>query len=357
MHRYQSRGRRVPLAIITALAVVWLAALPALAAVAPVQVAVTPYPNNAAGTSPAFITNGELVAFDVSVANGTSTTTGVSFTAQVTESPSVAADATYVGTYVTGGSVAAQTTCSQSGSLACSVGNIPASGTLTLRAIYRAPTLLATEPNTALTFTITGHGNGATDSDKNNQSQGDTYSSSAVVEVVQLFANDASRRGVAAFINGTAEFTRSTDPSAFGPLNPTITRVRIPAFAAASEIPFGTALWFSEFTAASGECPAASCFGQTVDLHYFDGQVAPRPFEVTLTQDNVKSVVSTPAKWTIYHVLDNLSVEQPFDRTCTFVNGLPTNAPCGVSRDKTQTDKNDYVAVFWLTQNGRIWGG
>lgn len=357
MHPHQFRGRRVSLAIITALAIVWLAALPALAAVAPVQVAVSPYPNNAAGPSPAFITNGELVGFDVSISNGSSTTAGVSLSAAVTESPNVVADATYVGTYITGGSVAAQTTCSQSGSLACSVGNIPGGGTLTLRAVYQTPTLLASEPNTALTFTITGQGSGSTASDKNDQSHGDTYSSSAAVEVVHLFANDASRRGVAAFINGTGEFIRSTDPSGFGPLNPTVTQVKIPAFANAGEIPAGTAVWFTEFTGASGECPAASCFGQTVDLHYFDGQVAPRPFEVTLTQDNVKSAVATPTKWTIYHVLDDLTIETPFDRTCTFVNGVPTNAPCGVSRDKTRADKTDYVAVFWLTQNGRIWGG
>ncbi|MEO8510789.1 MAG: hypothetical protein ABI534_06055 [Chloroflexota bacterium] len=355
MHR--SRGRFVAPALLTALAILVMTALPAVAAVAPVSVSVTPYPNNASGSDPAFITSGELVGFDVVISNGNSTTSGVSFTGAVGESPNVVANATYVGTYVTGGSVATQTTCSQSGSLVCTIGNIPGGGTLTLRAVYQTPTLLTAEEKTQLTFTITGQGSGSTGSDKNNQSQGDTYSASSVVEVVHLFANDGARRGVAAFISGAGAFTRSTDPSGFGPSNPTVTEVKIPAFAAASEIPAGTALWFSEFIAAATECPAAACFGQTVDLHYFDGQVAPRPFQVTLTQDNVKSFVASPSKWTIYHVLDNLSVEKPFDRTCAFVNGLPTNAPCGVSRDKLSADKSDYVAVFWLTQNGRIWGG
>lgn len=357
MYRLHARGRRVPLAIISASTALWLMALPALAAVAPVGVAVTPYPNNAVGATPAFITNGELVAFDIAITNGNSTTTGVTFTGAVAESPAVAGDATYVATYVMGGSIAAQTTCAQTGSFSCTVGNIPGGGTLSLRAVYRAPTLLSTEEKTALTFTITGQGNGSTPSDKGNNSQGDTFSSSASVDVVQLFANDAARRGVAAFISTLDSFTRTTDPSGFGAANPTVTRIDVPAFASPSEIPNGTALWFSEFFASSSECPAAACFGQTVDLHYFDGAPAPRPFRVTLTQDNVKSFVASPTKWTIFHVLDNGTVERPFDRACTFAGGLPTNAPCGEQRDKTQADKTDFFAVFWLTENGRIWGG
>lgn len=358
MHRLSARGRRVPLAIITASITLGLTVLPALAAVAPVGVTVTPYPNNAVGATPAFITNGELVAFDIAITNGNSTTTGVTFTGAVAEGPAVVDDATYVATYIMGGSVAAQTTCAQTGSFSCTVGNIPGGGSLSLRAVYRAPTLLASEVKTSLTFTITGQGNGSTPSDKGNNSQGDTFTTSASVDVVQLFANDAARRGVAAFISSLDAFTRTTDPSGFGPANPTITRIDVPAFASQSEIPNGTALWFSEFFASSSECPAAACFGQTVDLHYFDGATAPRPFRVTLTQDNVKSVIATPSKWTIFHVLDDgTTVERPFDQACTFVGGLPTNAPCGELRDKTQADKNDYFAVFWLTENGRIWGG
>lgn len=357
MHRLSAPGRRVPLVIISTSIALWLMALPALAAVAPVGVAVTPYPNNAVGTTPAFVTNGELVAFDINIVNGNSTTTGVNFTGAVAESPEVAASATYAGTFIVGGSVAGQTTCSQSGSFSCSVGNIPGGGSLSLRAVYRAPTLLATEEKTSLTFTITGQGNGSTPSDKGNNSQGDTFTASASVDVVQLFANDAARRGVAAFISSLDAFSRTTDPSGFGPANPTVTRIDVPAFASQSEIPNGTALWFSEFFAPGSECPAAACFGQTVDLNYFDGATAPRPFRVTLTQDNVKSFVPTPTKWTIFHVLDDQTVERPFDRACTFVGGLPTNAPCGELRDKTQSDRNDFFAVFWLTENGRIWGG
>lgn len=358
MHRVQSRARSIRLAAVAASLALSTTVFPALAAVAPVAVAVAPYPNNAAGTLPAFVTNGELVGFDVTIGNGNSTTTGVTFTGAVSESPSVAADATYIGTFVMGGSAAGQVSCTQSGSFSCNVGNLSGGASLALRVVYRAPTLTSTEVGTRLTFTITGQGNGSTPNDKGNNSQGDTFTASASVDVVQLFANDAARRGVAALITDTSAFTRTTDPSGFGPSNPTLTEVRIPAFASQSEIPFGTSLWFTEFTAPGSECPAASCFGQTVDLHYFDGQPAPRPFRVTLTQDNVKSVVATPSKWTIYHVLDDgVTVEKPFDVTCSFVNGLPTNAPCGEKRDKTKADKNDYYAIFWLTENGRIWGG
>lgn len=351
--------RRLTTFVIT---LAWGLALPmsTLAAPAPVTVSVTPFPNNAAAPLLDFVTAGELVAFDLSLSNGGSTTTGVTFSGSAATAAPGAQSATYEGTLVTGGSAAGQAVCSDpevSAVFSCSVGNLAGGATLHLRVIYRTPAMTPQTLPAVLTFSVAGTGNGAALPDGGN-SRGDTFSGSAQVELVPLFRNGLTERGAAEYVQATGGAVIETASPITGADNPAWTKVTLHDFGAAA--PFGTYGFLKEHDAGTAfPCPVSFCFGQASELDIFGGDPLPEPMMVELRLDNAKASVATPKKVTIYHVLDDGSYEKPFDTPCSFdeETGLPTVLPCGVSRTAASDDKNDYVFVFWLDENGYTRGG
>ncbi len=343
--------RRRLLAALTAGA--WTLAVPfaALATPASVAFSITPYPNNADTLGPAFVTAGELAAFDIALQN----TSGSTFTSVNLTSTTSLAGTTYLGTIVTGGSAAGQVTCAPATAAAfsCSLGNLAKGATLTLRVVYDTPDL----PNQLLTFAVTGEGSGASTSDPGN-SRGDTFTGSATIQLAPLFLDGAAQRGAAEYIPSNMGAVIETAGRITSATNPAWTRVTVAAPGA--DAPSGTFGYVKEHDAGTAGfgCPVAFCFGQASEIQYLGGNSASTPFKVELRLDNAKASVSTPKKVTIYHVTDSLAVERPFDVTCTFgTNGYPTNAPCGVSKGTSADDKNDYVFIFWLDQNGYTRGG
>ncbi|MEO8246719.1 MAG: hypothetical protein ABI622_06310 [Chloroflexota bacterium] len=343
--------RRRVVAALTAGA--WTLAVPfaALATPANVGFTVTPYPHNADNLGPAFVTAGELAAFDIALQN----TSGSTFTSVNLTSETSLPGTTYMGTIVTGGSAAGQVSCAPASAPAfsCSLGNLVQDATLTLRVVFDTPSL----PGQLLDFTVTGKGSGASTRDPGN-SRGDTFSGTATIELVPLFLNGAGERGAAEFIPSSMGAVIETAGMITSATNPAWTRVTVAAPGA--DAPTGTFGYLKEHDAGTPGfgCPAgASCFGQASEIQYLGGAEASTPFKVELRLDNAKASVSTPKKVTIYHVTDTLAVERPFDVTCTFAGDYPTNAPCGVSKATSADDKNDYVFIFWLDRNGYTRGG
>lgn len=335
------------------------------AAQSPMTVSVTAYPNNAEPTAvpplPAFVTAGEYAAFDVTIGNpaASSTVTSVSVVG-TTNMPAAFVD------FVVMNDVAGQVDCewlTSSGTLSCALGNFPAGRSVSIRVIFDTP-------NTAgqsLMFSILGSSSGASTNDTPGQSRGDQFEDADSILLVPLFLNSTTERGAAEYIPvGTSAEIRTAGTTTSA-TNQALTILTIPAIGATTA-PYGTYGFLKEWAdLTSFPCPSgAVCHGQAVQLTLLEGQPHPSAFKVELRLDNVKADVATPKKWDIYHVLDTdgpdadtlRDVEMPFATTCAFgTDGIPTNAPCGVSRVAAGDDKNDYIAVFWLTENGYIRGG
>ena len=325
----------------------------ALATPADVGFSVTPYPDNGDDLGPAFVTAGELAAFDIALKNNS----GSTFTSVNLTSTTSLAGTTYMGTIVTGGSAADQVSCAPATAAAfsCSLGNLAKDATLTLRVVFKTPDLAGQ----LLDFIVTGKGSGAPSTDPNN-SRGDTFTGTGTIELVPLFLDGADERGAAEYIpsgSGATIETAIVDGKTNAD-NPTWTKITV--YAPGADAPIGTFGYLKEHDGDTEgfECPAAFCFGQASEIQYLNGAEATTPFMVELRFDNAKASVSTPKKVTIYHVTDSGAVEKPFDVTCTLgTDGKPTNAPCGVSRSTSTNDKTDFVFVFWLDQNGYTRGG
>lgn len=343
--------RRRLLAALTAAA--WTLAVPfaALATPASVAFSVTPYPNNADDLGPAFVTAGELAAFDIALQN----TSGSTFTSVNLTSTTSLPGTIYLGTLVTGGSAAGQVSCAPATAAAfsCTLGNLAKDATLSLRVIFRTPNL----QDQLLDFTVTGKGSGASTSDPGN-SRGDTFDGTGTVELVPLFLDGADERGAAEYIpSNMGAVIETAGMGTTSATNPAWTKVTV--YPPGADAPIGTFGYVKEHAAGTPdfECPANFCFGQASEIQYLGGDEASTPFKVELRLDNAKASVSTPKKVTIYHVPDAGPVERPFDVTCTFVGDYPTNAPCGVSKATSSDDRTDFVFVFWLDRNGYTRGG
>lgn len=354
------RGRHgIPILVLALL----LASFPAsvAAAVSPMVATVTPYPDNAEPDAlpdplPAFVTAGEYAAFDITVANP-ATSSAVTNVSIVGTTNMPASFSSFVVTHDPAGQVDCAWDATD-GELACSLGNFAVGVSVSIRVIFDTPD----SPGQTLLFSVLGESAGASSSDAPGQSRGDQFGDDAAILLVPLFLNDPVERGAAEFIPvGTAAQIRTAGTTT-SPANPALTLVNV-APIPGDRAPFGTYGFLKEHADVT-EFPCATgvtCHGQAVELQLLEGaSFAPQAFLVEIRLDDVKANVATPKKWVIYHFIDGVATpEQPFDRTCVIdeETGFPTNAPCGVSRVAASDDKNDFIATFWLTENGYIRGG
>jgi hypothetical protein len=343
------RVTRFPSSLGVALALGMLiqtAAAPAalLAKVPDVPVTVTPVPNNATTTANAFVTAGDFVAFDVALTNDSPSTV-----AQLTMDATLAGpQPTYRGTFIVGGSLAAQTSCSASGAFACTVGNVASGGDLQLRVVYLTSTTTGT-----LDAEFFGTSTGAPGSDPGT-SHGDTFQASAAVDTLAPFS-DTGDKGTSGYVPPSGDDLQ-TNPAGFGPQNPMWTRITVPA-AALANAQFGTTAFLQEASSFDGVvCPLDACFGQTSNLALAGGAHLPAPFKVEVRVDNAKKSTNLQ-RWTLVHILDDKTSYEIVDTECAMVGGVPTNAPCLESKGVAPDDKSDYVAVLWLLENGYIRNG
>lgn len=351
--------RRRLLAALTAGA--WALATPfaAVATPASVDFSITPYPNIVDANGPAFITAGELVAFDVSFTNTSgSTFTGVDLSGTTTPAGA------YQYTLVTGGAAANQVACSAAaaGAFTCSVGNLADGADVSLRVVYRTPaiTFLPDEPYRDFTLDVLGEGSGAPRTDGDN-SRGDTFGGAATVRLVPIFENAITERGAAEYVPTNSGAVIETAGPVTDASNPAWTRVTVRP--PGGDAPIGTFGFVKEYADGTPgiPCPAADCIGQAAEIRYLNGEEPTLPIKVEFRLDNAKAEAATPKKVEIFHVLDaGAGVEAIFGDTdqCTLnADKVATNAPCWVSRATASDDKNDYVFVFWLDRNGFIRGG
>lgn len=331
-----------------------VAALPQAvgAAPSPMTASVIPYPNNAEGALPAFVTEDEFAAFDITVGNpaGSSAVTGVSVVAKANM------PAAFYG-FVEISDPSNQATCSwTSPSLSCSLGNFAAGTSVSVRVIFDTPSEAAGE---TLTLSLEGVSSGASSSDRPGQSRGDTFKAVGSILLVERFIDGATERGAAEFIPSNLPAVIETAEEITSDENPTWTRAEVPAPGAAA--PYGSFGFLKEHDDGTPgfDCPAgASCFGQAIEFKYLDGLAAPGPIRVTVRFDEAKAERSTPKKVTIYHVPTFGAVQRPFDVACVMdENDLPLVTPCGESRTAASDDRDDFIFVFWLDRNGRIRGG
>jgi hypothetical protein len=335
-----------------------VAALPQAvgAAQSPMTASVIPYPNNAEntpdGTLPAFVTEDEFAAFDITVGNpaGSSSVTGVSVVATANM------PAAFYG-FVETNDANNQVSCSwTSPRLSCSMGNFAAGTSVSMRVIFNTPTGAAGQ---TLTLALEGVSSGASSSDRPGQSRGDTFKADGAILLVERFIDGAAERGAAEFIPANLPAIIETADEFTSDANPTWSKAEVPA--PGSVRPYGSYGFLKEHDDGTPgfECPAgASCFGQAIEFKYLDGLEAPAPIRVTVRFDEAKAERSTPKKVTIYHVPTFGVVQRPFDLTCVMgEDNLPLVTPCGESRTAATDDKDDFILVFWLDRNGYTRGG
>ncbi|HET8571150.1 MAG TPA: hypothetical protein VFN14_04610 [Candidatus Limnocylindria bacterium] len=340
------RPSHLPSPITIALAIgmfVQAAALPmgALAKVPSTATSLTPVPNNATTAHPVpFVTAGDYIAFDFSFEN-----TDNSNIAQMKLADFFAAGdvvPTYVGTYVTGGSLASQTRCSagSSGDFSCSVGMAPNGSTLNLRIVY----LTSSTPG-FFTLTVDGSTTGTPSTDPGT-SHGDTFATSSKVQTVDAFA-DTGDLGTSGFVPPTGDELQ-TSLANFGTANPMWTKITVPANALTA-FTTGTTAFLEEVPCGT----TANCIVQKSHITLAGGTSLAKLFRVEIKVDNAKAFVNLN-RWTIDQVNDDNTVT-PITTPCVMVNGVPTNTTaCLESKGASPTDKNDYVGIVWLLHNGYI---
>lgn len=341
------RRPSLPSPITIALAVgmfVQAAALPmgVLATVPSTATTLTPLPNNATTTHPVpFVTAGDYIAFDFTFEN-----TGRSNIAQMKLADFFATGdvvPTYVGTYVTGGSLASQAQCSagSSGDFSCDVGMAPNGATLDLRIVYLT---LATPGFFHLTIDGSTTGTPSTDP---GTSHGDTFSAGPItVQTVDPF-EDTGDLGTSGFVPPTGEELQ-TSLNGFGTGNPMWTKITVPADALTA-FTTGTTAYLEEVPCGT----TANCIVQKSHITLAGGISLAKLFRVEIKVDNAKAFVNLN-RWTIDQVNDDSTVS-PITTACVMVNGRPTNTTaCLESKTASPTDRNDYVGVVWLLHNGYI---
>lgn len=338
-----------PVTLALALGMVIQAAMTPLGVVAKVpstDTSLTPVPNNVnPATDHAFVTAGDYIAFDFTFQNTDSATIS-----QMTLSDTFAAGdqvPTYVQTFRTGGTLANQTVCSTGGDFSCTVGQVPSGGTLDLRIVY-----LTNGTPGGFTLTVEGSTTGAPGSDPGT-SHGDTFSSAVPIDTVSAFT-DTGDLGTSGYLPVSGDELQTTLAN-FGPANPMWTHVNVPA-AAMANLPIGDVGFLDEADSyPQAVCAAAlKCFGQTSHISIAGGATMAAPFSVEIRMDNAKKFVSLN-KWTLIHFPDSGA---PADITtpCNTTSGPPTNAPCIQTKRAASDDKNDYIALVWLLENGWIRG-
>ena len=338
-----------PVTLALALGMVVQAAMTPLGAVARVpstDTTLTPVPNNVnPDTDNAFVTAGDYIAFDFTFEN-----TDNANISQMSLADSFAAGdvvPTYIGTFKTGGTLASQTVCSTGGEFSCNVGLVPDGATLDLRIVYRT----TTTPG-SFTLSVVGSTTGTPDTDPGT-SHGDTFSVSTTVDTVDQFT-DTGDLGTSGYLPITGDELQ-TSLANFGPGNPMWTHVNVPA-AAMANLPIGDVGFLDEADSyPQAVCAAAlKCFGQTSHISIAGGATMAAPFSVEIRMDNAKKFVSLN-KWTLIHFPDS---GDPADITtpCNTTSGPPTNAPCIQVKKAASDDKNDYIALVWLLENGWIRG-
>ncbi|HET8786211.1 MAG TPA: hypothetical protein VFM38_11285 [Candidatus Limnocylindrales bacterium] len=333
-----------PLTVVLAIGmIVQAAAVPfgVVAKVPSTATTLTPLPNNvAAGHEYPFVTAGDYIAFDFTFQN-TDRSNIAQMTLADTFQPGDVVP-TYAGTFITGGSLAGQTSCApaSSGAFSCNVGMAPNGATLSLRIVY----LTSSSPGT-FTVTIEGLTTGTPSTDPGT-SHGDTFSVPATIETVDTFA-DVGDLGTSGFVPPSGDELQ-TNPNGFGASNPMWTKLTVPSNALTS-FTTGTTAFLEEVPC--GTTP--DCIVQKSHITLAGGSSLAKLFRVEIMVDNAKKFVNLN-RWTIDQVSDDDSVTS-ITTPCTMVAGRPTNtAPCIETKGASTNDKNDFVAVVWLLHNGYI---
>lgn len=345
------RPLRLPSPVTVALAAGMLiqAAITPLGVVAKVPLtdtSLTPIPNRVnPATQHAFVTAGDYIAFDFTFENLDNSTIS-----QMAIDDSFAQDdvvPTYVQTFKTGGTLVDQTTCSTGGDFSCTVGQVVSGATLQLRIVY----LTSATPG-QFTLTVAGSTTGAPGSDPGT-SHGDTFGKSVTIDTVSTFTNTGDL-GTSGYLPPTGDELQTT-LSNFGPSNPMWTHVTVPA-AAMANLPIGHVAFLDEADSyPQAVCDAAlKCFGQTSHISVAGGATMAAAFSVEVRMDNAKKFVPLN-KWTLRHFPDS-GAAADITTPCTMVAGAATNAPCLQTKFAAADDKNDYVGIVWLLQNGWIRG-